>query len=62
MIATIDDKKCSIIGMRLADIKALQELLIESGKKLSEQCDRAKIHKLLQNIMKCDRKNLETLN
>ena len=58
MVATLDDTKRTAIGERLADLKAVQNLIIANDQKLLEACHDAEIRDRLQNMLQDDQKNL----
>jgi len=58
MVATLDDTKRLLIGERLADLKAFQNLIISNEQKLIEACPYADIRERLQNMLEDDQKNL----
>ena len=61
MVATLDDTKRSAIAVRLADMKAFQELIIANEETLVSQVNDAEIQKRLQDMLDSDRKNLGVL-
>lgn len=58
MVATLDDTKRLLIGERLADLKAFQNLIISNEQKLIEACPYEDIRERLQNMLEDDQKNL----
>lgn len=58
MVATLDDTKRSAIAVRLADMKAYQQLIISNEEKLISQVNDSEIQKRLQDMLDSDRKNL----
>lgn len=58
MVATLDDTKRLLIGERLADLKAFQNLIISNEQKLIEACPYDDIRERLQNMLEDDQKNL----
>jgi hypothetical protein len=58
MVATLDDTKRMMIGERLADLKAVQNLIIANDQKLLAACHDADIRDRLQNMLQDDQKNL----
>lgn len=58
MVSTIDDTKRLAIATKLADMKALQNLLISNEEKFIQDCTEDEIHKCLQDMLEDDRKNL----
>jgi hemerythrin superfamily protein len=61
MVATLDDTKRSAIAVKLADMKAFQELIISNEEKLVSQVNDSEIQKRLQEMLDSDRKNLGVL-
>jgi hypothetical protein len=61
MVSTIDDTKRLVIATKLADMKALQNLLISNEEKLIQDCTEDDIHKRLQDMLEDDRQNLGVL-
>ncbi|NJM73332.1 MAG: DNA nickase [Scytonema sp. RU_4_4] len=64
MVATLDDKKRSAIAMKLADMKAIQQLLIENEQQLLRGVNDQEIADRLRNMLNDDQKNqgvLETV-
>jgi uncharacterized protein with von Willebrand factor type A (vWA) domain len=62
MVSTIDDTKRLAIATKLADMKALQNLLISNEEKFIQDCTDDKIRKRLQDMLEDDRKNLGVLD
>lgn len=62
MVVTLDDTKRLAIGQKLADIKALQNLIISNEQKLIEAIHDEEIRKRLQNFLEDDQKNLGVLD
>ncbi|HEY9894934.1 MAG TPA: hemerythrin domain-containing protein [Candidatus Sericytochromatia bacterium] len=58
MVATLDDTKRMMIGERLADLKAVQNLIIANDQKLLAACHDTDIRDRLQNMLQDDQKNL----
>jgi hemerythrin superfamily protein len=58
MVSTLDDSKRQAIGMKLADIKALQELLISNEQKFITAVGDEDIRKRFQDMLEDDQKNL----
>ncbi|HEY9873038.1 MAG TPA: hemerythrin domain-containing protein, partial [Candidatus Obscuribacterales bacterium] len=61
MVQTLDDTKRSAIGMELADMKALQNLLISNDQKLISAINDEAIRKRFQDMLNDDQKNLGVL-
>ncbi|NMG19185.1 hemerythrin domain-containing protein [Brasilonema bromeliae] len=61
MVATLDDTKRSAIAIKLADLKALQQLLIENEEQLIKQVSDQEIADRLRNFLEDDKKNLGVL-
>ncbi|MBW4630623.1 MAG: hemerythrin domain-containing protein [Iphinoe sp. HA4291-MV1] len=64
MVATLDDTKRSAIAIKLADLKALQQLLIENEQQLIKEVSDQEIADRLRNMLNDDQKNqgvLETV-
>ena len=49
MVSTVDDTKRLAIATKLADMKALQNLLISNEEKFIQDCTEDDIHKRLQD-------------
>jgi len=62
MVSTVDDTKRLAIATKLADMKALQNLLISNEEKFIQDCTEDEIHKCLQDMLEDDRKNLGVLD
>src|SRR4028118_122503 len=62
MVSTVDDTGRLAIATKLADMKALQNLLISNEEKFLQDCTEDEIHKRLQDMLKDDRKNLRVLD
>ncbi|SRR5579883_1945960 len=62
MVATLDDTKRAAIGMQLASIKAIQELLISNARTLIPQISDRDVCDRLQSILDDDQKNLGILD
>lgn len=58
MVTTLDDTKRLMIGERLADLKAFQELIISNDQKLIEECSHEDVRDRLRKILQDDQKNL----
>ncbi|PSB20496.1 DNA nickase [filamentous cyanobacterium CCP1] len=58
MVTTLDDEKRLMIGERLADLKAFQELIISNDQKLIQNCPYEDVRERLQNMLEDDQKNL----
>lgn len=58
MVATLEDTKRLLIGERLADLKAFQELIISNEQKLIKACPYQDIRDRLQSFLDDDQKNL----
>ncbi|MBD1909685.1 MULTISPECIES: hemerythrin domain-containing protein [unclassified Leptolyngbya] len=58
MVTTLDDTKRMMIGERLADLKAFQNLIISNDQKLLEACSYNDVRERLQNMLEDDQKNL----
>ncbi|MBE9158035.1 hemerythrin domain-containing protein [Nodosilinea sp. LEGE 06152] len=58
MVATLEDTKRLLIGERLADLKAFQELIISNEQKLIRDCPYQDIRDRLQSFLDDDQKNL----
>lgn len=61
MVTTLDDAKRQAIGMKLADIKAIQELIISNEQKFISAIGDSDIQKRFQDMIKDDQKNLGIL-
>ncbi len=62
MVATLDDTKRNAIATKLADLKALQELIIENDQSFLKQSTDSEISKRFQDILKDDQKNVGILD
>ncbi len=62
MVSTLDDTKRMAIGMKLADMKALQELLISNEQKFINECGDQDISNRLREMLEDDRKNMGVLD
>ncbi|MBW4443709.1 MAG: hemerythrin domain-containing protein [Plectolyngbya sp. WJT66-NPBG17] len=62
MVATMDDTKRLAIAMKLADIKAVQELLISNEQKFISATTDPDLVKRFQDMLKDDQKNLGILD
>lgn len=61
MVSTLDDTKRTAIAMKLADMKAIQEVLISNEEKLINACNDQDIRHRLQSMLDDDRKNMGVL-
>ena len=61
MVTTLDDTKRSAIAIKLADMKAIQNLLIENEEQLIRQVNDQEIADRLRSFLESDRKNLGIL-
>lgn len=61
MVVTLDDTKRSAIAVRLADMKAFQQLIISNEETLLSQINDSEIQKRLQEMLESDRKNMGVL-
>ncbi len=61
MVATLDDTKRSAIAVKLADMKAIQQLLIENEQLFLSEISDSEIKQRLQDFLKDDQKNLSVL-
>ncbi|MBD0262431.1 MAG: hemerythrin domain-containing protein [Tolypothrix sp. Co-bin9] len=61
MVATLDDTKRSAIATKLADMKALQQLLIQNEQLFLKQINDSEISKRFQDMLNDDQKNLGIL-
>ncbi|MBD2775117.1 hemerythrin domain-containing protein [Iningainema tapete] len=61
MVATLDDTKRSAIAVKLADIKAVQQLLIENEQQFIGQVTDSEVANNLRNMLETDQKNLGIL-
>lgn len=62
MISTLDDIKRLAIATKLADMKALQNLLINNEEKFIQDTTDDDIRNRLQDMLEDDRKNLGVLD
>jgi hypothetical protein len=62
MVSTLDDTKRLSIATKLADMKVLQNLLINNEQQFIQDCTDEQIRKRLQNMLEDDRKNLGVLD
>jgi hemerythrin superfamily protein len=62
MVSTLDDTKRLSIATKLADMKALQNLLIKNEQQFIENCTDDDICDRLQDMLKDDQKNLGVLD
>lgn len=64
MVATLDDTKRNAIAVKLADMKLLQQLIIDNEERLLRECSDREIANTLRRMVDDDRKNkgiLETV-
>jgi hemerythrin superfamily protein len=61
MVATLDDTKRSAIATKLADMKALQELLIQNEQLFLKETNDSEISKRFQDMLNDDQKNMGIL-
>ena len=61
MVTTLDDSKRQAIAEKLADMKAVQNLIISADQKLSSACPDQDVRNRLQNMLNDDQKNLGIL-
>ncbi len=61
MVATLDDTKRSAIAVKLADMKAIQQLLIENEQLFLSEISDPEIKQRIQDFLKDDQKNLGVL-
>ena len=61
MVSTLDDTKRLSIAAKLADMKALQNLLINNEQQFIQDCTNDDIRQRLQDMLEDDRKNLGVL-
>ncbi|MGI2909478.1 hemerythrin domain-containing protein [Tolypothrix sp. VBCCA 56010] len=61
MVATLDDTKRSAIATKLADMKALQQLLIQNEQLFLKETNDSEISKRFQDMLNDDQKNLGIL-
>ena len=62
MVMTLDDTKRMAIATKLADLKAIQELIIANEQKLISATTDSEITKRFQDMLKDDQKNLGVLD
>lgn len=62
MVSTLDDTKRLAIATKLADMKAVQNLLINNEERFIQDCTDDDIRSSLQDMLECDRKNLGVLD
>lgn len=62
MVATLEDTKRQAIAMKLADMKALQNLLISNEEKFISTCSDQELTKRFRDMLEDDRKNLGVLD
>jgi hemerythrin superfamily protein len=62
MVATLDDTKRSAIAVKLASMKAIQNLLISSEQTLLKETNDQDVTSRLQDMLKDDQKNLGVLD
>ncbi len=62
MVSTLDDVKRAAIAAKLADMKAVQNLLIANEQQLISACSDADMRKRLQDMLDDDQKNLGVLD
>lgn len=58
MVTTLEDTKRQAIATKLADMKALQKLIVENDEKLASACNDAEISDRFRKMLDDDRKNL----
>ncbi|MDI9638732.1 hemerythrin domain-containing protein [Geitlerinema splendidum] len=58
MVKTLEDTKRQAIAMKLADLKALQKLIVENDEKLASSINDGEIRDRLRSMLEDDRKNL----
>ncbi|MBW4464318.1 MAG: hemerythrin domain-containing protein [Pegethrix bostrychoides GSE-TBD4-15B] len=61
MVTTLDDTKRAAIASKLADMKAVQSLLISSEQALMTVCNDADVRERLNNMLNDDQKNMGIL-
>lgn len=61
MVTTLNDTKRLAIGEKLADMKALQNLILSNDQKLLAECPDQDVRERLQNMLQDDQKNLGVL-
>lgn len=62
MVSTLNDTKRTAIGMQLASIKAMQELLINNERTLMPQMTDTEVRERFQKMLEDDQKNLGILD
>ena len=62
MVSTLDDTKRQAIAMKLADMKALQNLLISNEQKFIQEISDNDVRKRIQDMLDDDQKNLGILD
>lgn len=62
MVTTLDDTKRISIAAKLADMKVIQNLLINNEQRFIEDCTDDDIRSRLQHMLKDDHKNLGVLD
>lgn len=58
MVTTLTDEKRVAIAEKLADVKAIQNLLIQNEQKFLNECKDREVYALVQDMIKDDKKNL----
>ncbi|GAB1538573.1 hypothetical protein NUACC21_12350 [Scytonema sp. NUACC21] len=61
MVATLDDTKRSAIAIKLADMKAIQQLIIENEQQLLRQISDSDIADRIRKMLDDDNKNMGVL-
>lgn len=61
MVATLDDTKRSAIAIKLADVKVLQQLLIENEQQFIKEVNDPEVRDRIQDMLNDDQKNLDVL-
>ena len=61
MVAILDDTKRSAIAIKLADVKVLQQLLIENEQQFLREVNDPEVRDSIQNMLNDDQKNLGVL-
>ena len=62
MVSTLDDTKRSAIATKLADMKAIQELLVATEQQLLSEVNDEQIGKDIQKMLQSDQKNMGVLD
>lgn len=62
MVTTLDDTKRSALGVKLADIKAIQNLLIANEQRFIQEINDQEIRDRFQHMLEDDQKNLGILD